>query len=131
MSMSDLFKEIIPSILQTKKPVVDSSNEREYIPFVVNKALSFHYDTILYANEMNSNPGLDGLLQYQFLINTIRGYKRPFQKWIKQDKLENLELIKEYYGFSNEKAKEALSVLTDEQLEEIKNRMFMGGTMKR
>lgn len=128
--MADLFKEIIPSILQTKKSVIDGTNEKDYVPFVVNRALSFHYDCILYANEMNVVPSLDGLLQYYFLLNTIRGYKRPFQPWLKQEKLEDLELIKDYYGFSNEKAGEALSILTKDQLEKIKADMFIGGVAK-
>jgi len=76
--MSDLFKEIIPSILQTKKNVVE--NEKDYVPFVVNKALSFHYDCVLFVNEMNRVPNTDRILQYHYYLNTIRGYKRPFSE---------------------------------------------------
>lgn len=129
--MADLFKEIVPSILQTKKVVIDGTNEKDFVPYVVNKALSFHYDCILYANEMNMVPSIDGLLQYHFLLNTIRGYKRPFQPWLKQEKLDDLELVKDYYEFSNEKAKEALSILTSDQLDQIRAAMFMGGTTKK
>jgi len=125
--MTDIFKEIIPSILQTKKSVINEENEGDYVPFVVNKALSFHRDCVLYANEMNKLPNTDRLLQYHYMLNTVRGYKRPFQKWHKRETIENLEAVKEYYKYSNEKAKEALSVLSDDQLNEIKKRLFKGG----
>lgn len=125
--MSDLFKEVIPSILQTKKSVITEENERDYVPFVVNKALSFHYDCVLLANEMNKLPNTDALLQYHFMLNIVRGYKRPFQKWHKRETIENLEAVKEYYNYSNEKAKEALSVLSDDHIAEIKRTLFKGG----
>lgn len=125
--MSDLFKDTIPSILQTKKSVITEENEGDYVPFVVNKALSFHRDCVLYANEMNKLPNTDKLLQYHYLLNSIRGYKRPFQKWHKKETIENLDAVKEYYNYSNEKAKDALSVLTDDQLNEIKKKLFKGG----
>lgn len=123
--MADIFKDIVPSILHTKKNVLDEEND--YIPFVVNKALSFHYDCILYANEMNKLPNLDKLLQYQFLINSTRGYKRPFQKWHKKEKLEDIDAIKEYYKYSNEKAREVLSILSNVQIDEIKKQIRKGG----
>ena len=102
----DVFRELIPSILQTKKNVLE--DEKDYPAFVVNRALSFHYDCVLQANEMNKNPGLPAMLQYQYLLNTVRGYKRPFRKWEKRETIDDLEAIKEYYNYSNEKAKEAL-----------------------
>lgn len=123
--MADLFKDIIPSILQTKKPVLD--NEKDYVPFVVNKALSQHYDCILYANQMNIHCQVDRLLQYHYMLNTIRGYKRPYQKWQKREEVENLDAVKEFYNFSNEKAKEALCILTDDQISEIKKLLNKGG----
>lgn len=125
--MPDLFKDTIPSILQTKKSVINQENEKDYVPFVVNKALSFHRDCVLYANEMNKLSNTDGLLQYQYLLNTIRGYKRPYQKWHKRDTIENLEAVKEYFNYSTEKAKDALLVLSDDQLKEIKKKLFKGG----
>jgi len=131
MNLSDLFKEIIPSILQTKKVEVTQENERDYVPFVVNKALSFHHDCVLYANEMNKVPNIDGILQYQFLLNRIRGYKRPFQKWQKRETIEDLDTIKEYYKCSTEKAKEVLTVLNDGQIDEIRKRLNRGGIEKR
>lgn len=125
--MTDLFKDLIPSILQTKKSVISQDNERDYNSFIVNKALSFHQDCILQANEMNKFPTTDRLLQFHFLLNKIRGYKRPFQKWHKREKSEDLDAIKEYYSYNNEKAKEALLILSHDQIDDIKNRIRKGG----
>lgn len=125
--MTDLFKDIIPSIQQTKKVVITPENERDYVPFVVNRSISFHMDMVMPANQMNMLPNLDPLLQYHYLLNTVRAYKRPFQKWQKRETIENLDLIKEYYNCSNEKAKEALSILSDAQIEEIKKNLNKGG----
>lgn len=125
--MADIFKDIVPAILQTKNEVVTSENERDYVPYIVNKSLSFHYDCVLYANEMNKVPNTDKLLQFQYLLNTIRSYKRPFQTWQKKVDIDGLEAVKEYYNYSNEKAKEALMILSDDQLNEIKRRLYKGG----
>jgi hypothetical protein len=125
--LTDIFKDTIPSILQTKKSVIGEENEGEYVPFIVNRALSFHRDCVLYANEMNKLPNTDRLLQYHFLLNSIRGYKRPFQKWQKRETIENLEAVKEYYHYSTEKAKDALLVLSDDHLNEIRRRLEKGG----
>lgn len=126
--MADLFKDIIPSILQTKKNVVE--NEKDYVPFVVNKALSFHYDCVLIANEMNKVPNIDAILQYHYLLNKVRGYRRPFQKWQKLSKDDDLSAVKEYFNYSNEKAKEALTVLTQDEIVKIKKSLFKGGSKK-
>lgn len=125
--MTDLFKDTIPSILQTKNVVITEENEGEYIPFVVNKALSFHRDCILHANEMNRLPNTDKLLQYHYLLNRIRGYKRPYQKWQKLEKSSDLDAVKQYYKYSNEKAKEALMILSAEQIDDIKEKLNKGG----
>lgn len=125
--MTDLFKDVIPSIQQTKKVVITSENERDYVPFVVNRSISFHLDMVMAANEMNMNPSTDSLLQYHYLLNTVRAYKRPFQKWQKRDTIENLDAVKEYYNYSNEKAKDALSLLSTAQIEEIKKSLNKGG----
>jgi hypothetical protein len=125
--MADLFKDIIPSIQQNKKIVITQENERDYAPFVVNRSLSFHHDIIMFANEMNKKSSLDPLLQYHYLLNTVRGYKRPFQKWQKREIIEDLDAVKEYFGYSNEKAKEALSILSDAQIEQIKKNLNKGG----
>ena len=124
--MADLFKDVIPSILQTKKNVLD--DEKDYHAFVVNRALSFHYDCVLQANEMNKNPGLPATLQYQYLLNTVRGYKRPFRKWEKRETIDDLDAIKEYYNYSDEKAREALVLLNATQIETIRKAIDKGGT---
>ena len=125
--MTDLFKDVIPSIQFTKKKVITSENEKEYVPYVVNRSISFHLDMVMQANQMNMLPSTDGLLQYHYLLNTVRSYKRPFQKWQKRQDDDNLEVIKEAYNYSNEKAKDALTVLTHDQLEEIKKTLNKGG----
>jgi hypothetical protein len=124
--MSDLFKDILPSILQTKKNVLE--NERDYNPYIINRALSFHFDCVLQANQMNQYPALDGRLQYDYCLNSIRGYKRPFRPWQKRETIANLEAVKEYYNYSYEKAKEVLPIFTEEQLAEIRKRLQKGGT---
>ena len=129
--MPDLFKDIIPSILQTKKNVLqDEIDVKDYTPFVVNRALSYHMDCILYANEMNLYPEIDKDLQYQYLLNTIRSMKRKFQPWQKASADKDLECVKEYFGYSNQKAKEALRILNDEQIAEIKAKTNKGGMNK-
>jgi len=125
--LTDLFKDIIPSIQQTKKVVITQENERDYVPFVVNRSISFHMDMVMPANQMNLQPSTDSLLQYHYLLNTVRAYKRPFQKWQKREIIENLEAVKEYFGYSNEKAKEALTILSNAQIEEIKKSLNKGG----
>lgn len=125
--MTDLFKDILPSIQQTKKIVITQENERDYVPFVVNRSISFHMDMVMPANQMNLQPSTDNLLQYHYLLNTVRAYKRPFQKWQKREIIENLEAVKEYFGYSNEKAKEALTILSNAQIEEIKKSLNKGG----
>jgi len=126
--MPDLFKEIVPSILQTKKNVFnDERDYKDYKPYMVNRALSFHMDCVLYANEMNLYPGLDSDMQYQYFLNTIRPMKRKFQPWQRQEVLKDLECVKQYFGYSDEKAKDALRILTDDNLAEIKARTNIGG----
>ncbi len=126
--MPDLFKEIIPSILQTKKSVInDDLDAKDYVPFVVNRALSYHMDCVLYVNELNLHPELEKDLQYQYLLNTIRPMKRKFQPWQKSEVDKNIDCVKTYFGYSNQKAKEALRILNDEQIAEIKRRTDKGG----
>ena len=131
--MADLFKEVIPSILQTKKDVLkDEFDVKEYKKqaYMVNRSLSYHMDCVLYANEMNINSSLDPDMQYQYLLNTIRSMKRKFQPWQKSETEKDLECVKQYFGYSNEKAKEALRILDDEQLAEIKIKTAKGGVTK-
>lgn len=126
--MADLFKEIIPSILQTKKDVLDE--EKDYKPFLVNRSLSYHMDCIMYANQMNLNSNLDSKLQYQYLLQSIRPMKRKFQPWQKASKLKDIDCVKEYFGYSNEKAKEALRILSTDDLDLIRSRLDKGGINK-
>jgi hypothetical protein len=119
--MTDLFKDIIPSILQTKTDVlVDGVSEKVYAPFVVNKALSYHADCVLYANEMNANYMLDVKMQYDYLRHSVRSKKRPFNQWIKKEKESDLEAIKLYFGYSTRAARDVLSVLSEGQLKFIR-----------
>ena len=122
--------EYLKAINETKKDImVDDVAEKEYNPFIINRGLSFFRDTILYANEMNRFHHLDHRLQYDFFINIIKKKKR-WSKWIKPHEVDNLELIKEYYGYSNEKAKSILSLLSNEQIEQLKQRIYTGGKRK-
>jgi hypothetical protein len=123
------FKEILDSIQKSKKYVLDT--ESDYSPFGVNRVLSYYKDSILYANMMNMNHDLDRSLQYQYLLNTIRPMKRQFQNMKKVDKvLKDIECVKLYFGYSDEKAKEALRILTDEQIALIKEKTEKGGVVK-
>ena len=122
--------DYLKSINTTKKNImVDDLTEKEYNAFIINIGLSFFPDTVLYANEMNLNHHLDSRLQYDFLINIIKKKKR-FTKWVKPQEIANLEVIKEYYGYSDEKAKSVLSLLNNEQIEELKKRIYKGGKRK-
>ena len=127
----DLFKDIITSLLKTKKCVInDEIDQKDYVPFVVNRALSYHLDCVLYANEMNMYNGLDKDMQYQYLLNSVRSMKRKFQPWQKSSVIKDLECVKEYFGYSNNKAKDALRILSEEQLAEIREKTIKGGVNK-
>jgi hypothetical protein len=122
--------EYLNDITYAKKGImVDDIAEKEYNAFIINRGLSMYPDTILYANEMNINHTLDHRLQYDFFINIIRKQKR-WSKWIKPQEVANLELIKEYYGYSNEKAKSVLSLFSTEQIADLKQRIYKGGKRK-
>jgi len=125
--MADLFKEIIPSILQTKQyALLTEQDEKSYSPFMVNRALSYHRDTTLLANEMNLYPSTDKKLQYDFLLNIVRSSKRPYSKWFKKAKSSDLDTIKEYYGYSDAKAVEALKILSNDQIAAMKKQLYKG-----
>ena len=109
--------------------IVDDITEKEYNSFMVNRGLSYFNDTVLMANEMNLNHHLDSRLQNDFLINIVRKKKR-FSKWNKPEIVSDVEVVKEYYGYSNEKARQALSLLTKEQLDILKQKVFKGGRRK-
>ena len=109
-----------------EKLIVDDWSEKQYNAYVINKGLSFSPDTVIQANEMNSRPHLDKLLQYSFLINIIRP-KKQFNKWIKSEKIEAIEIVKDYYGYSTEKARQVVSILTIDHIDTLKQKLQKGG----
>ena len=126
-------KDYLNAINFSKEKLLDTDDitwEKKYPPYIINKCLSMHYDCIAAANEMNGYHFLDKKVQFHFLINSIRKKKRFGGKWLSQAKLKNLEYVKEYYGYSNEKAKQALSILTEKQVEFIKEALSKGGRKK-
>jgi len=123
--------DYVNAILQSKKQlIVDEITEKEYAPFLTNRSLSNHKDCVLFANEMNRRHHLDKKLQNDFLLNTIRSMKRPFAKWAKAEKNDDLECIKLAFSLSNVKAHEALRLLSKEQIQQIKEETQKGGLGK-
>jgi hypothetical protein len=106
--------------------IIDNETEKEYQSYIVNRALSYFVDTVLFANEMNRYTNLDNKMKFHFLLNSVRKRKR-FSKWEKAAKLDDLELIKEFYGYNNEKAKVVLSLLNEEQINVIREKRVKGG----
>jgi|TARA_R110002096_G_scaffold176884_3_gene353319 hypothetical protein len=122
--------DYLKAINETKENVMlTPQDERKYLAFIVNRGLSFFMDTIFQVNEMNRNHHLDSRLQFDYFLNTIRKKKR-YSKWLKPETLQDLEVIKEYYGFSNEKAKNTLKILSSDQLSYIKDKLKQGGVEK-
>ena len=122
--------EIVKAVTHTKENLmVDVHAEKGYTPYMVNRALSFFVDTVFQANEMNRNYHLDNKLQFDYLLNNIRPRKR-WSQWLKPEKIDNIDIVKEYYEFSNEKAKNALEILSVDQLEYIKQKLDIGGVEK-
>jgi hypothetical protein len=122
--------EIVKAVTHTKENLmVDRHAEKGYAPYMVNRALSFFADTVFQANEMNRNYHLDNKLQFDYLLNNIRPRKR-WSQWLKPEKIDNIDIVKEYYEFSNEKAKNALEILSVDQLEYIKQKLDIGGVEK-
>tara|TARA_A100001035_G_scaffold206715_1_gene166744 strand:+ start:90 stop:491 length:402 start_codon:yes stop_codon:yes gene_type:complete len=123
--------DYINAINTTKKNLMRGSNndriaEKEYSPFLTNRALSYFNDTIGYANELNQRHHLDSLLQFEYLLNIVRPKKR-FSKWVKKDNDRDMSLVKEYYGYNNTKAIQALSILSPQQLNNIREKLEKGG----
>tara|TARA_Y100000015_G_scaffold1447_1_gene1482 strand:- start:115 stop:495 length:381 start_codon:yes stop_codon:yes gene_type:complete len=119
--------DYLNSINLTKQDVmVDDICEKDYNSFMVNRGLSYFADTVVIANEMNKHHQIDNKLQYHFLINMIRKRKR-FSKWAKANKESDIDAVKEYYGYSNEKARQALTLLSPDQITIIKNKVSKGG----
>ena len=117
-------KDWLNSINFTKEDLTEHS--KEYPPYIINRCLSGHLDCIMFANEMNLHHHLDKDMQYSFYLNTLRKKKR-FSPWLRKDKVQDLECVKQYYGYSNEKASQALKILTQEQINYIKKRLDTGG----
>ena len=122
-------KDWLNSINFNKENLIeeDPSTIKDYAPYIVNRCLSGYIDCIMYANEMNKYSFLDKDMQYSFYLNTLRKKKR-FSPWLRKDKVTDLEIIKQYYGYSNEKASNALKILTPEQIKFIKQRLETGGS---
>jgi hypothetical protein len=123
--MSYQLKDWMNSICQTKEDLSDSISS--YPPYIINRCLSGHLDCILFANEMNMHSELSKDMQYKFYINSLRKRKR-FSPWIKQDKIKDLDAVKQYYGYSNAKALQALKILSKDQITFIKNKLDVGGS---
>ena len=122
-------KDYLKAINKTKEKLMDTNDamwEKRYAPFIVNKCLAPFPDTVHLVNEMNISHHLDSKLQFDFLLNSLRSRDR-FTPWLKAKKIKNIEYVKEYYGYSNEKAKVALDVLNDEQIKTIKDSLSKGG----
>jgi hypothetical protein len=120
--------DFLNAINETKKDLIkeDPSNEKEYSAWMVNRGLSFFPDTVMYANEMNQRHQISNKWQFQFLLNSIPKKKR-FSKWFKREEEKNLKLVMDCYGYSSEKAKQVLGILTPEQLKTIEEKQYTGG----
>ena len=119
-------KDWLNSINFTKETPEDPAEIKTYAPYIINRCLSGHLDCVLFANEMNKSHHLDPKMQYDFYLNSLRKKKR-FAPWLKKGKVEDLDAIKKYYGYSNEKAQQALRILTKDQIDFIKLKMDTGG----
>ena len=121
-------KDWLNSINLTKKNLIDEdpSLEKEYNPYIINRIYSGHLDSVMFANEMNQYAFLDKKIQYDFYLNSLRSKKR-FSPWLRKDKIKDLDYVKRYYGYSNEKAQQALKILTKQQLNFIRSKFETGG----
>jgi len=121
-------KDYLYSINQSKKNILDDDPDaaRKYPAYVVNRCLSSFTDTVLYANEMNKNSHLPPKMQYDFFINSVKPRKR-FSPWARKDSIDYLDIVKEYYGYNDDKALQALRILTKDQLDKISYLLRKGG----
>ena len=121
-------KDWLNSINQTKKNLIDedASLEKEYSPYIINRIFSGHLDAIMFSNEMNQYHFLPKKMQYDFFLNTLRSKKR-FSPWLRKEEIKDIDCIKRYYGYSNEKAKQTLKILNKEQIDFIKSKFEIGG----
>ena len=123
-------KDYLKAINESKENLLDTNDitwEKKYPPYVINRCMSMFYDTVMHSNEMNGLHFLPKRMQFHYFINSIRKKRRFGGKWLSQTKLKNLALVKEYYGYSNSKAKEALNILSKNQIENIKIKLIKGG----
>ena len=129
--MSIDLKDWLNTINMSKENLIDEDPDLagKYPAFIINKCLSGQTDSLMFANEMNKYPQLDNKLQYDFYLNSLRKRKR-FSPWLRKDKVENIAAIREYYGFSTEKAEQALNILTTEQINFIHGKLEKGGTQR-
>ena len=122
--------DFLTAINETKKDLIkeDPSNEKEYSAYMVNRGLSYFPDTVMYANEMNQRTHISNKWQFQFLLNSIPTQKKKrFSKWFKREEENNLRLVMDCYGYSSEKARQVLGILTPEQLKTIEEKQYIGG----
>ena len=119
-------KDWLNSINQNKRNLYDEDPTAKYPAYIINRCMSGHLDTVMFANEMNLSSQLDSDMQYSFYLNSVRKRKR-FSPWLRKDEVKDLDSVKRYYGYSNEKAKQALRILTKEQLNFIKSKFETGG----
>jgi hypothetical protein len=121
-------KDWLNSINFNKHNLIDEDPSviKDYPPYIVNRCLSGHLDCIMFANEMNKYSFLEKDMQYTFYLNTLRKKKR-FSPWLRKEKVTDLQSVKQYYGYSNEKASQALKILSKQQLDYIKQRLETGG----
>ena len=128
--MSDYsLTKYLTAINHSKEKLLDTDDrewEKKYPPFIINKGLSYFSDTIMYANEMNRLHHASKHMQFSFFLNSIKSRKR-FSKWLKASKIKDLDVIKQHFGYSNKRAQEVLSILTKEQIDYIKERLYKGG----
>ena len=123
--------DFVKSVSYDKKDImVDDIEEKAYQPFLINKALSYHQDSVFFSNEMNQRTNVDNRLQYLFFLNTLRKRQR-FSSWSKPYISKKLDVIKKYYQISQKEAKEYVNLLSDKQLRELKKRMDFGGIDER
>ena len=118
--------DVLNSINYSKEDILDEDNESKYPAFMVNRGLSYFQDTVLLANEMNRNHHIDGRLQYDFLKGVIRKRKR-FSKWVKKAQVADIDVVKEFYGYSDAKAESVIYLIDKDQIEEMKSKMSKGG----
>ena len=132
VTMEYKLTDYLTAINWSKKKLMDTGDEtweKKYPPYIINKGLSYFSDTVMMANEMNRLHHASKHMQFSFLINTIRSQKR-YSKWLKASKIKDLDVVKQYFGYSNNRAREALSLLNKKQIDYIKEKLYKGGKRK-